>query len=598
MAPEQAQASRQPVGPAADIYALGAILYELLTGRPPFKGTSPEETIAQLLFEEPISPALLRPSSPRDLVIICLKCLEKDPRRRYASAGLLALDVQYFLEGKPIRARPVRLPERIWRWCRRRPAVAALGATSALMTVALVVTVVVYQSKLLQQTAGKLENAEQQAEQERRQLSTLDHVLAGRALEDGDAFATLLWLTEALRQDLGHGDQERIDRVGIALTLERCPHLVRTLTVGQEIAGVQVSPLGCWLATIGEDGPITIVEALTGKVRTLPPSPRDQAVPITISRDGQFLALAGTDRATWVWNLKTGRLHAGPLQHDGPIQGSEFSADSRFLSVRVADGSMEVWELGTVRRLLPDAAHPARSRYAAVTDDGRRLFVLADDGVGHLRQLPGNKTTAGALKTERVPVRASLSGAGRLLAVVDPDNALWLHDVPSGKETMLQRPSPGTAIQQLHWNAAGRLLLTVDRQNQTRVWDTASATPLGPPITHGGSILSAGFTENDNVATVSRDGRVQVWQMPANPKDALRLTLQVIKGESGDLAAIPADERSLSDLLDLARALSGRQVNAAGTLEPVASESLRAARRAARLDEENVPLNPDGKTPP
>jgi tRNA A-37 threonylcarbamoyl transferase component Bud32/tetratricopeptide (TPR) repeat protein len=127
MAPEQAGASGRQIGPAADIYALGAILYELLTGRPPFQGSF-LEVLDRVRSQAPPQPSCWNPGLPRDLETICLKCLEKEPSRRYATAEALAADLQRFLEGKPIQARPVALPSQVWRWCRRKPAVAGLMA--------------------------------------------------------------------------------------------------------------------------------------------------------------------------------------------------------------------------------------------------------------------------------------------------------------------------------------------------------------------------------------------------------------------------------------------------------------------------------------
>jgi serine/threonine-protein kinase len=154
-APEQADGRTRNIGPATDVYALGAILYELLTGRPPFLGESKVDTLLQVKTQEPVPPRRLQPKVPPDLETICLECLHKEPARRYATAAALADDLHRFLNDEPIRARPVSRAERLGRWCRRNPKVASLAALLGLVVLCATPTVTV----LWRQAAGARDEA-------------------------------------------------------------------------------------------------------------------------------------------------------------------------------------------------------------------------------------------------------------------------------------------------------------------------------------------------------------------------------------------------------------------------------------------------------
>ncbi len=148
MAPEQARGEVHDAGPPIDQHALGAILYELLTGRQPFRGATPADTIEQVRTQEPLPPTWLRPQIPRDLETICLKCLQKEPHRRYPDAGALAVDLERFLEGRPILARPSSALEHLGRWCRRNHRVAVLGAAVLVLLVTVATTSTVFAADL------------------------------------------------------------------------------------------------------------------------------------------------------------------------------------------------------------------------------------------------------------------------------------------------------------------------------------------------------------------------------------------------------------------------------------------------------------------
>ncbi len=204
MAPEQARGHSRKVGPAADVYALGAILYEMLTGRPPFKGETPMETVRQVVDADPVAPSQLVPRVPRDLETVCLKCLHKEPARRYESAEALADDLGRYLRGEPIRARRTPPLERGVKWARRRPILALILASTILAIPISFVTVLEWQNRRnerLRQATVRLMG--KQNEGTKRLLGARVEVDANKL---NDAEVTLTALKAEIKSEAGLGD--------------------------------------------------------------------------------------------------------------------------------------------------------------------------------------------------------------------------------------------------------------------------------------------------------------------------------------------------------------------------------------------------------
>src|SRR5262249_28236561 len=267
MAPEQA-AGRTDLGPAVDVYALGVILYQMLTGRCPFQAPSALETMKLVATQDPVSPSRCQRKVPRDRETVCLKCLEKEPAKRYGSARDLADDLRRFRDGEPIRARPVGAAEKAWRWARRRPAVAALGLTAVLTLLAgagvsLFFAVVAGQNEHEARVAQghaeaewtRAENARVVADRLRAESDVqAAELYLQRGLdwcEGGEPAKGVHWMLAALRKaPADAADLQRVIRTNLSAWSDRIHALRHHLDAGREIV---LSPDGQSFFALNKD---------------------------------------------------------------------------------------------------------------------------------------------------------------------------------------------------------------------------------------------------------------------------------------------------------------------------------------------------------
>ena len=212
MAPEQVQGNHGAQGPAVDVYSLGAVLYEILTGRPPFLADNPLDTMQLVTNQEPVPPRRWQPKTPGDLETICLRCLAKDPRKRYATALELAEDLERFLAGEPIHARPVGPVERSWRWCQAHPSGAGLMAVAAMAIVAVLTVVLAYNCRLSQEL-DRTDAARRQVLAGQEKLHhTLTQTVAHRLDGDLRELAVVPRTMATLLENRPDWDEEHLER--------------------------------------------------------------------------------------------------------------------------------------------------------------------------------------------------------------------------------------------------------------------------------------------------------------------------------------------------------------------------------------------------
>jgi WD40 repeat protein/serine/threonine protein kinase len=478
MAPEQVRGQNDRVGPLADVYALGAILYELLTGRPPFQAPTTLEVMNQVSDLDCVPPSRLVPRLPRDLETICLKCLQKDPRRRYASAQDLADDLERFLAGKPVRARPVGMPEKALKWVRRRPTQAAACGLAALVLV--LAGLGGGAAALWRQTESALER-EQQAKKE----VELARAAERTAKDDLDValdrhrvlFAHAAWWDNAV----GRADE---------LLLECAP----------ERRGWE------W----------RYVYRLCHSELTALRGHASHVTSVAYSPDGRRLLTASWDGTAKVWDAATGKAVLTLRSLRGPgraITAAAFSPDGSRLATGTVDGAVEIWDAATGQEVLALKGHAQRVNAVAFNPDGRRLATASFDETAKV----WDAATGEEIRVLRGPGReiqdVAFSPDGTRLATAARPSLAQVWDAVTGKEMLLLR-GHSAGVQGVAFSPDGTRVATASEDGTTKVWDAASGEEIRTLQGHAGTVFGVAFSpDGRHLATAQENGTAKVWDV-------------------------------------------------------------------------------------
>ena len=517
MAPEQAE-SGHALTTAADVYGLGAIRYEALTGRPPFRAESTLAVLSQIRERDPERPSTINPKIDRDVETICLKCLEKEPGRRYASAAALADDLNRWLAGEPVEARPVGRAVRLWRWCRRSPAVAALTIAVSMLAV------VVLLGALL--AAHKSKAA---AERERQLSRTSEERLARGLLSAADGLAhsrrfpearATYWEAVGVARKLVLPDTAAM--AGLLAVSElgppplQGPDSARGLPGGFELHSVprggESPPLntidfvGTSPLALGayEDGNLRIWDASTGiLVKTL----TGHAGAVTcsaVSADGSVAVSGGAAGEVKVWTLPEGACKFTSKPYAGGVQAIGLTADGRTAAVGRANGEIRLLDLGTGTEVGLLSGHQGWVRGVGFSADGATIVSGGDDGTVRVWE----RSTGRQVREFR-----EASGIRGLSVTADGTKALsgcehvatW--DLAAGKQTGIFR-----GHRNIVWNVTflpgNREALSAGTDRAVRLWDVRSGVERR---------TFAGHEDLVRAIAVSPDGRLALSGGPGDP---------------------------------------------------------------------------------
>jgi WD40 repeat protein len=552
IAPEQLSGKSGRAGPACDIYALGTILYEGLTGRPPFHAETALQTLALVGFHDPIAPTRLTPRLPRDLEAVCLKCLEKDPRRRYSSAGSLAQDLRRFLDGRPTLARPMTFSGHTIAWARRQPVIAALLASLIVIGGLGFVGITwkwreteavraqldhnLYLNRIALaerswslNNPGRAERLLAECPSELRQwewhyLKRLCHT-DGLSLSANDQSIEYLAFNPT-GGELATAGTDGFVRVWDIATGEQLRHM--SSQTGR-LHALAFSPDGCWIAAGGDLGSAIVWDARTGFEIAQLSGPPTRVAGLCFSPDGQRLVLAcsrGNVSILTTEDWSETRTISVPSQADTTF--ITFRPDGRLIATAHSDGAVRLWEAETCREVMTLRGHIRPVFSIAFSRDGHRLASASGD----VADCPSAEAKVWDLDTGREVLslqghtgtvsEVAFSPDSRRLATSSWDKTVKLWDTRTGAEVLTIR----NQIDRLYcvaFSPDGRRLASVGNRGVVQVCD---ATPYPECQTTSPRFQ---FAATDSVA-FSHDGRriysggpgntVQIWESSSGARVA------------------------------------------------------------------------------